>query len=184
MSLNGAELLISGSSGETPSPVLVQGEKLFIEQVGVSMDYSSGNGYPGQGNSYFIQTGSMFLTNIRVIYIAKPVQNIPPTVFSFTNLNMPLHNVQDPQLAQPWFSCNRIDAIIIPVPNGGLTMNGKAKFHFNEGGAFEFLSTLKHLQMRLEMANSGQPLEDQLPLYADIPNVEESTQPEQPPSYQ
>ena len=82
MSLNGAQL--------TPSktPILVQGEKLFLTQSGVRMDYESGEGYPGQGNNYFIQSGTLFLTNIRVVYVHHG-----DNMF-LGNLNVPLENLK------------------------------------------------------------------------------------------
>jgi hypothetical protein len=82
MSLNGAQL------DRDRRPILIQGEKLFLTQSGVRMDYESGEGYPGQGNNYFIQDGTLFLTNIRVIYVPKE-----GSLF-LENLNVPLENLK------------------------------------------------------------------------------------------
>ncbi|KAI8908716.1 hypothetical protein DFJ77DRAFT_513323 [Powellomyces hirtus] len=152
MSLNGAILNPDGT------PVLIVGEKLFLNQGGVLMEYESGNGYPGQGNNFYSQKGHLFLTNRRVIYVSHPPMDY------FRNLNVPLENLKGGTLQQPWFQANCYQATVQPVPNGGLTLQGQVKFSFKEGGGFEFSSMF--MQLRSRVTGDTLPHEEPLPLYS------------------
>ncbi|KAJ3156158.1 hypothetical protein HDU86_004126 [Geranomyces michiganensis] len=152
MSLNGAIVNQDGT------PVLVAGEKLFLNQPGVLMEYSSGNGYPGQGNNFYSPRGSLHLTNRRVIYITEDQHAF------CRNLSCPLPNLTGGTLAQPWFQANTYTATVRPVPNGGLSMEGTVKFSFKQGGGFEFSSMFMQLRSREGDAPVGG--EEPLPLYS------------------
>lgn len=78
MSLNASQLDANGV------PVLVPGERLFSQTRGVKMDYESGSGYPGEGHCYYANSGVLFLTSVRVVYVP-----VPPTPF-LQNLTVPL----------------------------------------------------------------------------------------------
>ncbi|TPX63983.1 hypothetical protein SpCBS45565_g06225 [Spizellomyces sp. 'palustris'] len=151
MSLNGAQLDAENK------PILVSGEKIFLNQDGVRLEYESGNGYPGQGNNFYSQKGTLFLTNRRVIYVARPHMDF------FRNLNVPLTNLRNGKLIQPWFDANRYEATVEPVPNGGLNLVGQVKFTFKEGGGFEFSSM--SMQLRSRLTGETLPHEEALPLY-------------------
>ncbi|KAI8816963.1 uncharacterized protein EV422DRAFT_543731 [Fimicolochytrium jonesii] len=157
MSLNGAIFSPDGT------PVLVAGEKLFLNQGGVMLEYESGNGYPGQGNNFYSQKGTLFLTNRRVIYVSVPQMDF------FQNLNVPLDCLKEGKFQQPWLQSNYYEATVQPIPNGGLTLPGRAKFSFKEGGGFEFSSMF--MQLRSRLTGDTLPHEESLPMYTPVANA-------------
>ncbi|RKO85481.1 hypothetical protein BDK51DRAFT_32465 [Blyttiomyces helicus] len=152
MSLNGAVLLSPDNS-----PALIQGEKSFLVQAGVRMEFDSANPYPGRQGYSFTAVGTLHLTNIRVIYVPRILQE------TMKNINIPLENLRDGKLYQPWFDANRYEANVIPVPNGGLSQPGRIKWAFKEGGGFEFSSIF--MQLRSRITGESLPQEEPLPLY-------------------
>ncbi|KAJ3147799.1 hypothetical protein HDU89_005158 [Geranomyces variabilis] len=158
MSLNGAIVNQDGT------PVLVAGEKLFLNQPGVLMEYESGNGYPGQGNNFYSPRGTLFLTNRRVIYLAEDQRSY------CRSLMFPLQNLTGGTLTQPWFTANTYTATVQPVPNGGLSMEGTVKFSFKSGGGFEFSSMF--MQLRSRQGDDPGVGEEALPLYEPTDSAE------------
>jgi hypothetical protein len=150
MSLNAAVLDTDNK------PCLVEGERLFFVQDNVELQYESGTGYPGQGHNYHVQGGVLYLTNVRVVYV--------PIGFKFLkSLNIPLPNLKQGKLIQPWWDANRYEGIVEPVPNGGLRLEGSLKFIFRSGGGFEFSSIF--LQLRARISDHDAINEEPLPLY-------------------
>ncbi|KAI8813144.1 hypothetical protein BJ742DRAFT_660842, partial [Cladochytrium replicatum] len=139
MSINGAMLNADGS------PILISGEKLFYSTTGVRLELESGSGYPGSSNNLSLnfKTGSIVVTNLRIIYV--PLAPMP----SFKNLNIPLEHLRGGKLVQPWFDANRYEATVLPVPFGGLNEQAQVKFSFKDGGGFEFSSIYEQLRSRL-----------------------------------
>ena len=160
MALNGAILSLG-------APVLVTHEKLFYEQDNVDLEYESGQGYPGQGHHYFCQAGKLYLTNIRIVYVAHGDYTF------FKNMNIPLMNLSNGEFIQPWWDANRYQGSVEPIVNGGLNITGNLKLIFKSGGGFEFSSIF--LQLRARISDSD-PFEESLPLYQESPNQESSTQ--------
>lgn len=156
MSLNGAVL------NSEEKPILVQGEKLFLVQDKVELQYESGSGYPGEGHNYYCQNGILYLSNIRIIYV-------PIGYKFFKNLNIPLENLKQGKLIQPWWDANRYEGLVQPVPNGGLRLEGTAKFIFRSGGGFEFSSVF--LQLRARISDNDAIQEEALPLYEPSSSV-------------
>ncbi|KAJ3111412.1 hypothetical protein HDU96_005738 [Phlyctochytrium bullatum] len=172
MSINAAQLT------DEREPIYIAGERSFLVQDGVVMDYLTGNGYPGQGHHYFSPKGKIFLTNRRVIYVPPR-----PQAF-FDTLTIPLPNLQEGKLIQPWWGANRYEAVCVPVPNGGLPLPGSVTWTFKEGGAFEFSTMFRQLKSRLDEVVYQQSEDDFLPEYAAPPAVpppEPATQYEIPP---
>ncbi|KAJ3102712.1 hypothetical protein HDU97_000325 [Phlyctochytrium planicorne] len=157
MSLNAAQL------GPGREPMLIAGERSVFVQDGVMMDYVTGNGYPGQGHHYYSPKGKLHLTSRRIIYIPPAPQHY------FDTLTIPLPNLQEGKLIQPWFGANKYEAVCLPVPNGGLPLAGTVSWTFKEGGAFEFSTMFKSISERVEV-NAYQPDEgDFLPEYVAPP---------------
>ncbi|KAJ3330204.1 hypothetical protein HDU76_006221 [Blyttiomyces sp. JEL0837] len=152
------------------NPILIPGEKVFNRQGAVQMEYVSGSGYPGEGFNAASQNGMLYLTNRRIIYVPSPLQ------IRFASLTIPLPNLIEGKLVQPWFAANRYEGKCIPVPNGGLTIAGQVRWIFKEGGAFEFSSIFAQLRSRLADEHEE---EERLPTYvppaADQPVVSAST---------
>ncbi|CAG8483252.1 10027_t:CDS:2 [Funneliformis mosseae] len=151
MALNWAMIASDGKS-----PVPLPGEKIILEQDKVSLVFDMGGGYPGNAGTYKAD-GGIFLTNQRVIFISRP------TLQHFKSLSVPLLNMKEGKLQQPWFGANYYQAIVTPVPNGGLPAPGQLKVTFKEGGGFEFSSHYNSLMLRL-FENEGSLVEHTEPL--------------------
>ncbi|TPX40023.1 hypothetical protein SeLEV6574_g06853 [Synchytrium endobioticum] len=149
MSINGASL-----QPDNKTPVLVQGEKLFYSQDGVRFEFEGAGG----GMSYASKTGSLYLTNLRMVYVLNPLLDHLKT------FNVPLENLKDGKFIQPWFDANRYEGTVIPVPHGGLRERGIMKLTFKEGGGFEFSSIFQQLRSRI----TGEPTQ-----YENLPAYEE-----------
>ncbi|KAI8996729.1 hypothetical protein BC832DRAFT_542528 [Gaertneriomyces semiglobifer] len=152
MSVNRVQLNQANSS-----PVLVPGEKIFLNQAKVKLEYHSGNGYPGSGTHLFCSQGVLYLTNKRIVYVASPALDFLKT------LNVPLESLRNSQFHQSLFTSNWYEAKVHPVPNGGLGMDvGTLQLTFTGGGGFEFSSMVMQLQSRL---GESVPQDESLPLY-------------------
>ncbi|KAI9182940.1 hypothetical protein H9P43_003856 [Blastocladiella emersonii ATCC 22665] len=162
MALNWAVL-----TPETGRLLPLPNEKVFTTFEDVRLEYESGNGYPGSGASYFIKRGHLLLTSHRIVYFASSFlesaaarngasssSSTPAggdaagTNNSFHSLSVPLRNIQRPKLNQPWFGANNVEMEVTPVPGGGLTLTGTAKFFFDKGAAFEMYSQLATIMQR------------------------------------
>jgi len=142
------------------SPVPLPGEKILSEQNKVSLVLDMGGSYPGNAETYKAD-GIIYLTNQRVIFISRPILE------HFKSLSVPLLNLKEGKFQQPWFAANYYQAIVIPVPNGGLPAPGQLKITFKEGGGFEFSTTFKNLMLRLFENEGTAPVEhtEPLPIY-------------------
>ncbi|KAI9137307.1 hypothetical protein BKA69DRAFT_928294 [Paraphysoderma sedebokerense] len=155
MSLNWALL---EADGKTPVPL--PGEKIYFTQNGVRFEFESGNGYPGLGGNYYAKTVILYLTSLRVIIVAAPLLQ------HFKSLSVPLKNLSNMKLHQPWFGANYWTATVTPVPDGGLTMPGEVRLYFHEGGAFEYQAMFTNVVSR-EIPDLQTQLiaEEALPVY-------------------
>lgn len=68
---------------------LFRGEKLFSTNQGVKMSLECGGGYPGIGGSFSCQSGVLFLTNLRVVYVTKPALE------RLKSIDIPLGNLRN-----------------------------------------------------------------------------------------
>nr|KAJ3420017.1 hypothetical protein HK105_006220 [Polyrhizophydium stewartii] len=118
-------------------------EKTFVVQGGVRLEVESGSGYPGDANNVYAQSGELVLTNMRVVYIARPA--LP----YLTTFAVPLVKLQSGKLVQPWFSANRYEAAADLIVHGRPPAPLSVKFIFNEGGGFEFASAFLQLRSRI-----------------------------------
>ncbi|TPX35781.1 hypothetical protein SmJEL517_g01916 [Synchytrium microbalum] len=181
MSINGATL-----QADNKTPVLIQAEKLFYSQDGIRFEFEGASGgYPGNLASYSSKTGSLYLTNLRMIYVPTPLLETLKT------FNVPLENVRDGKFVQPWFDANRYEGMlcdllfgslisssaVIPVPHGGLKERGTMKLTFREGGGFEFSSIFQQLRSRI----TGEPAQfENLPAYEEPLQGSSSSEPPPP----
>ena len=96
-------------------------------------------------------------------------------VFWFPLLSTHPPDLLKRQYTDPWFGANEFNAVIIPIPNGGLLGQGNVSWTFNDGGAFEFSSIYGQLRSRMNeelraeaeaMAHGGGVVDEPLPLYS------------------
>ncbi|KAG0199872.1 hypothetical protein BGX28_006922, partial [Mortierella sp. GBA30] len=108
--------------------VPLENETVFYRENGVRFELDSSNGgYPGAGLLYNSRAGSILLTNQRIVYICAI-----PTAF-FTSASLPINNIQDSKLVQPWFSAPVFKAVVMPVPGGGLSQPARLSISFSNG---------------------------------------------------
>ncbi|CAG8625717.1 2188_t:CDS:10, partial [Ambispora leptoticha] len=136
----------------------------------VSLVLEFGSGYPGNGGQLKAE-GVIHITNQRVIFLSKP------TVEHLKSLSIPLKNLRDGKLVQPWLGANYYTATVIPVPNGGMSAPGTIKITFKEGGGFEFSSIYSQIIQRMaeHESNIAPETYEQLPVYTPRETSENAT---------
>ncbi|KAF9106987.1 hypothetical protein BGX29_007810 [Mortierella sp. GBA35] len=141
--------------------VPLQNETVFFREQGVRFELDSSNGgYPGAGNSYSAKSGTLLLTNQRIVYISGT-----PTPY-FTSASLPIDKVQDSKLVQPWFSAASFKAVVMPVPGGGMTQPARLAISFTNGSIHEFEAQYRSLRERLQELDGAAPDHlEQLPMY-------------------
>ncbi|RHZ57720.1 hypothetical protein Glove_384g63 [Diversispora epigaea] len=166
MALNWAMI---ASDGQNPVPL--PGEKVLFRQEKTTLNLDLGGEYPGNPNNNYKAEGITFITNQRIIFISRP------TLPHFKSLSIPLLNLKEGKLQQPWFGANYYQAIVIPVLNGGLPSPGQLKITFKEGGGFEFSTYYNEMISRLSETEGTIPIEhaEPLPTYTPRENAENSS---------
>ncbi|KAL4976654.1 hypothetical protein BDW66DRAFT_159475 [Aspergillus desertorum] len=106
--------------------------------------------YSGK-DKLFLQSsaGRIYLTNQRVVYI--PTQSSD----ELESFSAPLLNVHDSHVSSPFFGPNAWNAVVQPVPGGGIPPSLVAvqlKVTFKEGGAFDFHNQFERVKERLQQA--------------------------------
>ncbi|KAF9950760.1 hypothetical protein BGZ72_007638 [Mortierella alpina] len=141
--------------------VPLENETVFFRENGVRFELDSSNGgYPGAGASYTSKSGTALLTNQRVVYICGA-----PTQF-FSSASLPIKNIQDSKLVQPWFSAATFKAVVMPVPGGGLSQPARLSITFSTGSIHEFDVQYRSLRERLQELDGVAPQHlEQLPVY-------------------
>ncbi|KAL4871643.1 hypothetical protein BDV12DRAFT_17572 [Aspergillus spectabilis] len=94
-------------------------------------------------------TGRVYLTNQRVVYI--PAQRTS----ELESFSAPLLNLHDAHVSSPFFGPNAWNAVVQPVPGGGIPPSLPAvqvKVTFKEGGAFDFHTQFERIKERLQQA--------------------------------
>ncbi|CAG8493153.1 15168_t:CDS:2 [Cetraspora pellucida] len=147
-------------SSDGKNPVPLPSEKILFSQEKVSLLLDLGGGYPGNPSNYKAD-GNIFITNQRVLFISRP------PLHNFQSLSVPILNLKDGKLQQPWFGANYYEAYLMPVQNGGLPSPGQLKITFKEGGGYDFSSCFTELIQRLSESESYVLVEhtEQLPTY-------------------
>ncbi|KAF9428236.1 hypothetical protein BGZ94_002993 [Podila epigama] len=116
--------------------VPLAGETIFYRKENVKFELDTSN-----GSSFYSTSGTLLLTNQRVVYVRKE-----PTDY-FTSASLPINNIQDSKLTQPWFSTAVFKAVVMPVPGGGLNQPGRLSISFADG-SMEPQSTGVILQLK------------------------------------
>ncbi|KAL2866572.1 uncharacterized protein BJX67DRAFT_381803 [Aspergillus lucknowensis] len=93
--------------------------------------------------------GQVYLTNQRVVYI--PAQRTA----ELESFSSPILNLHDSYVSSPFFGPNAWNAVVQPVPGGGIPPSLPAvhlKVTFKEGGAFDFHTQFERIKERLQQA--------------------------------
>ncbi|KAI9741217.1 MAG: hypothetical protein M1834_002933 [Cirrosporium novae-zelandiae] len=123
---------------------------VYISPNRTTLSLQTPNKYPGR-NPLSIQSsaGKLYLTNQRIIYLPS---NQTEQLQSFS---APLLNLHDTHISAPFFGPNSWNAILQPVPGGGIPPNHSAvelKFVFKDGGAYDFHNDFERLKERTQQA--------------------------------
>ncbi|KAG0315855.1 hypothetical protein BGZ99_007233 [Dissophora globulifera] len=141
--------------------VPLENEHVFFRETGVRFELDSSNGgYPGAGASYSSKSGTLLLTNQRVIYLCAA-----PNSF-FRTASLPVGNIQDSKLTQSWFSAPVFKAVVMPVPGGGLSQPARLSISFAKGNIHDFDFQYRSLRERSQELDGEAPQHlEQLPMY-------------------
>ncbi|KAL3489343.1 hypothetical protein BJX62DRAFT_155656 [Aspergillus germanicus] len=93
--------------------------------------------------------GKLYLTNQRVVYI--PSQRTP----GLESFSAPLLNLHDSHISVPFFGPNAWNAVVQPVPGGGIPSSlpaVHAKITFKDGGASDFHTKFERMKERFQQA--------------------------------
>ncbi|KAL3457576.1 hypothetical protein BJX64DRAFT_15450 [Aspergillus heterothallicus] len=93
--------------------------------------------------------GKVYLTNQRVVYI--PTQRTA----ELESFSAPLLNLHDSHVSVPFFGPNAWNAVVQPVPGGGISSTLPAvyaKITFKDGGASDFHTKFERMKERLQQA--------------------------------
>ncbi|KAL3479107.1 ubiquinol-cytochrome c reductase complex 17 kd protein [Aspergillus californicus] len=94
-------------------------------------------------------TGRVYLTNQRIVYV--PGQKTT----ELESFSAPLLNLHDSHVSSPFFGPNTWNAIVQPVPGGGISPSLFAvqlKLTFKDGGAYDFHNQFELIKERLQQA--------------------------------
>uniref|UniRef100_A0A7S1X4L9 Uncharacterized protein n=2 Tax=Tetraselmis chuii TaxID=63592 RepID=A0A7S1X4L9_9CHLO len=149
--------LVSGYNGELlPAPF--QGEYIVCRRDAIEVSLDGVNARKGKWTA----TGALFLSNFRLIYIAKKEDDSGLRAF-----DLPLAYIRKEDFAQPIFGCNHLKGLVWPVGEGmgpgGSAPPHQFKLYFKEGGAGTFLPIYFNLLFRARpresesMASASQP---------------------------
>lgn len=187
MSLNRVRL---AQEQPSPFPSLFPDEKLYFsskDPVQMEYDNSGGSfglnvwmleggkyrrtktpfyvGYPGSGQQLLIVKGSVFISNIRVLYLPHV------TTVSFQSLSIPLQNLEDGKLSESWLGlggCTYSGSVKSVQDEGFTNPWGIIKLSFSSSSQGpDFKNTFDHMCSRLGAA----PMQyvEPLPTYSEPP---------------
>ncbi|KAJ1944297.1 hypothetical protein FBU59_002642 [Linderina macrospora] len=169
------------------NPVPLPHENFLYHCNGVSFDLKIGDGYPANSLAYTATTGTAFVSNQRIVFLAKPTASKPsagPTrINSFT---APHSNLRDQKFSQPMFGANRFEATVVPVAGGGVPSNARLTLTFKEGGGYDFATKVREMGERIQQIGEVPAYDEQLPAYDHPPTYrDENAYPEEaPPGYE
>ncbi|KAF9169119.1 hypothetical protein BGX21_001077 [Mortierella sp. AD011] len=130
--------------------VPLENETIFFREQGVRFELDCSNGgYPGAGASYASKDGTLLLTNQRVVYLCAE-----PTTF-FSSASLPIGNIHDSKLVQPWFSAASFKAVVMPVPRGGLTQPARLSIIFSSKSTTSYF-ILNRNDVKAQIRSHGQ----------------------------
>jgi len=120
---------------------------------------SSSSGGGSGGARRFKETGKIYLTDQRFIFVSDANAD-------FDSLSVPLHSILLTKFEQPTFGSNYLTFEIKPTPGGGLTNGTNVEVRFKDRAMFEFVSLLEKARERaIYMARQLRDEEEGLPTY-------------------
>nr|CCA23466.1 conserved hypothetical protein [Albugo laibachii Nc14] len=126
---------------ESQTPLLVSPYENFIFTVSTqTFAVQSGNGYPGQGGCFYGKEGRCFVSQYRVVYVAKQVQAGENAQKS---CSIPFYAIREWKFHVDYFGKKTWHGLVNPIQGGGLVGIGSFQLRFASHGFEEFQ---RHLQ--------------------------------------
>ncbi|EPY51061.1 WW domain binding protein-2 [Schizosaccharomyces cryophilus OY26] len=162
---------VTYKEGSFKEPLLLENECVFSHYNGIALSLLCN---PPSAKSWTSTKGCLYLTNQRIIYITDEENN------TFADFQVPISNIKDTKLNQPFFGANYYSGVVMPVKNGGIPSEAEVKFQFNEGGIFDFVECWNRLLQRYQEVDSASRVQHLDPL---PPYHRPSSSQDQPPQY-
>ena len=137
-------------------------EHIISSYPKVQLALVSGGGYPGLGGTYNCRSGTLTLTNKRVVYCKEP------PVVDFKSFQVALTSIKNITTSTSYWSGSEFKAQIIPVPSQGLH-GGMAEVSFtfpDKSQAGEFKAFHIHALQEEIRIRSGEGESVPLPSYS------------------
>ncbi|KAI9505187.1 hypothetical protein GGI25_002241 [Coemansia spiralis] len=169
----------------TRHPVPLPEENFLYHCSGVKLELKSGAGYPGDAVALSSPSGTVFISNKRIIFLPSTTTHENSTAsVGLNSFTIPHVNLSDLKFVQPLFGANRFEAAARPVSGGGIAAPAVLTLTFKEGGGFDFVTIARKMSERIQETGEIPPHEEELPVY-DGPSAESPAYPgaDGPPSY-
>ncbi|KAJ6243989.1 ww domain binding protein [Anaeramoeba flamelloides] len=128
-------------------PSVLQGEEFNFTIKKVQFAAESFGGYPGLGGNWYAKSGTLYLSEYRLVYVLDK-RNRPLKSFEF-----PLTLVTQEEYKKPRFGKTYLTGVVKNVPNGGVKKPTKFKLTFldkkkqdPEDFSFEFLDRVENIR--------------------------------------
>ncbi|CAK1365314.1 UPF0664 stress-induced protein [Cercospora beticola] len=149
--------VMTSNDSNTPFTPLPGEQLVHTTPKRVQLSIETPKHYPGKQQKPYSLThtnGQIFLTNSRVIYLPdKPTAD-------FKSFASPILSLHDSHVTMPWFGANGWQALVQPVPGGGIPIPStgvlELNLKFNDNGAFDFHTHYERMRERLQQAAETQ----------------------------
>ncbi|KAJ2400667.1 hypothetical protein GGI23_001896 [Coemansia sp. RSA 2559] len=167
----------------TRHPVPLPNENFLYHCNGVKFELKSGDGYPGDAVWFGSASGTVFVSNKRIVFLpADTTHETSTNASSPSKLNsftIPHVNLRDQKFTQPLFGANRFEAVAQPVAGGNITGTALLVLTFKEGGGFDFATIARKMSERISETGEVPPYEEELPGYDGPPPLADAASSEQ-----
>ncbi|KAJ2551500.1 hypothetical protein EV175_003667 [Coemansia sp. RSA 1933] len=171
----------------TRHPVPLPNENFLYHCNGVKFELKSGDGYPGDAVLFGSPSGTVFVSNKRIVFLAAETTHETSTGSSdsgskLNSFTIPHVNLHDQKFIQPLFGANRFEGVAHAVPGGNMAGTAMLVLTFKEGGGFDFATIARKMSERISETGEIPPYEEELPGYDGPPPLLSHTE-EQPAAY-
>ncbi|KAJ2744675.1 hypothetical protein GGI20_002772 [Coemansia sp. BCRC 34301] len=158
----------------TRYPVPLPSENFLYHCGGVKFELKQGDGYPGNSTALKCPSGTAFVSNQRIVFLAKTTthENSTSPGSAVNSFTIPHSNLRDAKFVQPLFGANRYEAQTIPLAGSGqdaVPPHAVLILCFNEGGGFDFAAIARKIAERMSETGAIPPHEEELPGYDGPP---------------
>ncbi|KAJ1733893.1 hypothetical protein H4217_006777 [Coemansia sp. RSA 1939] len=156
----------------TRHPVPLPNENFLYHCNGVKFELKSGDGYPGDTVLFNSGSGTVFVSNKRIVFLPAETTHatsVNPSTSTLHSFTIPHVNLRDQKFAQPLFGANRFEAVATPVRGGNVPATARLVLTFKEGGGFDFATIARKMSQRISETGEIPPHEEELPGYDGPP---------------